>query len=114
MCYEWDAKKNLELHVRYGSRARKLWTTTAARHKPSSRVMPRDLLDSASESGSDGEDKDLQITINEHYAKAYEYRKWYYDCYDYLPGLHDWAVLVVVGHRCCCRVCDGRVCSCDV
>ena len=44
--------------------------------------------------------------------KAYEYRKWYYDCYNYLPGLHDWAVLVVVGHRCCCRVCDGRVRSC--
>ena len=37
--------------------------------------MARDLLDSSSESGSDVEDDGLQITINEHYAKAYEYRK---------------------------------------
>ncbi|KZV61949.1 Krr1-domain-containing protein [Peniophora sp. CONT] len=37
--------------------------------------MPRDLLDSSSESGSDVEDNELAITINEHYAKAYEYRK---------------------------------------
>lgn len=34
--------------------------------------MPHDLL---SDSSSDEEQDDLQIKINEHYAKAYEYRK---------------------------------------